>query len=62
MSGDFLDRVRSSTAEESLFLHTGNFGSMLELKDGSLLNLSGMGRSLSSAKLFTSLKSRLDTV
>ena len=48
MRAEFINRIRSSTAKEALFLHTGGFGSMLELKDGRLLNISGGFRSLSS--------------
>lgn len=48
MDPNFVSLVRSCTPKESLFLHLGDgLGSMLELKDGSLLTVTMSGRSTS---------------
>ena len=45
VTADFVSQVRASVPKESLFLHVGrDLGSMIELKDGSLLRVSPAGR------------------
>ena len=48
MEQEFVDQVRSYLPEDVLFLHVGrNLGGMIELKDGTLMSLSGAGRAIS---------------
>ena len=48
MEQEFVDLVRSYIPEDVLFLHVGrNLGGMIELKDGTLMSLSGAGRAIS---------------